>query len=288
MNKNIPFAFAGRTAMIVAAASLMTASAQADVLVYDGFDYTPGSNMSGLNGGSGWSNSWFTSGTYTATSGSIAPSSLLSEDGFVSAPSAGGTFSREYGTSVVGTGDEELWFSFAMNRAADGGGSAKKVAVNPFSNTTNAEAGQFLGIFSSNNTTDAVAQIRWGTSAQIDTSSTFTLGVDTNYFIYGQAVFTEAGTTTLNLWVVESSTDISTLSPSDPATATVVSTSFSSSNQNALDTWATAQGVEPSNFDEFRIGDTFADVVVVVPEPSTYALMGGMLVLGLAVLRRRK
>ncbi|WP_309383077.1 PEP-CTERM sorting domain-containing protein [Cerasicoccus frondis] len=288
MKKNHPFSFAGRSAIIVAAASLMTASAQANVLVYDGFDYTPGSDMSGQNGGSGWSNGWFTSGSYTATSGSLAPSTLLSENGYVAGPSSGGTFSREYGTSIVGTGDEELWFSFAMNRAEDGGGSAKKLTINPFSTTTNAEAGQFLGIFSDNNTTDAVARIRWGTSAQIDLSSTFTLDVNIDYFVYGQVVFTEVGTTTFNLWVVESSTDISTLSPSDPATATVVSTSFSAGSQNSLDTWATSQGVEPGNFDEFRIGDTFSDVVVIVPEPSTYALLGGMLVLGLTALRRRK
>ncbi|MBC8039810.1 MAG: PEP-CTERM sorting domain-containing protein [Opitutaceae bacterium] len=50
----------------------------------------------------------------------------------------------------------------------------------------------------------------------------------------------------------------------------------------------TATGSFSTTFDEFKYGTDFGDVVSVIPEPSTYALLVGGLGLGLAASRRRR
>ncbi len=51
---------------------------------------------------------------------------------------------------------------------------------------------------------------------------------------------------------------------------------------------ANADAGDSFELDEIRVGTTYADVVTAVPEPSTYALIIGVAVLGIAAYRRRR
>jgi hypothetical protein len=267
--------------MALAAGLVGPVSANAAVLVYDGFgvgtdagQYTNNAGIGGVGHGTGWSGDWEdSSGNYVTRTGSIAPAGLDSEDGVLIR--AGGNsdslnISRPYSSTFGGANPSvgEVWFSFAFQRNT----SQRELRVNPLGN--NHSAGQYMGIFLPTGSAEMVARIRYGTSTQIiDSTDSFEVTLGTAYLVVGQALLNAAGTEDqLNIYVVEASSFNGTL----PATPSMtVSYDFNSSfNRWAMYTQNPQGNEDVVVFDEFRIGESFTDVSP-IPEPASLTLLGG-------------
>ncbi len=286
-------------------AAVAATTATATLLTYEDFNYTSAANITGQTGGSGWRSpsnpAWNTAGTtgtvaasglsYTGINASytaFASSGLAANLGGVFrndrylALDAGGAYAlaglKGSGTHVGGTGvTGTLWGSFLVSGTAWTGGSGSQMIFN----LSTAAGG----------TGTSIRQT--GTGANIaltDTSGTNTIGatgsilasslstVNPNLFVF-RYDFNSAGNDTLNVW-------LNPTSASDTASISATATDFAIQNPEIRSVNANGGLV----FDEIRFGTTFADVVPVsaIPEPSTYAALAGLGVLGLAATRRRR
>src|SRR5262245_58201270 len=125
------------TAITAAAVVALAPSAKAQLLVYEGFNYTAGSQMIGTtadgSGGTGWSTTWSTTSANIATNtaGSMSYGSLATSGGSVIngnlfGPTANGNVQRlvpnSFGVLAAG-GSGTLWMSFLyQNLGGDLGG----------------------------------------------------------------------------------------------------------------------------------------------------------------------
>lgn len=287
---NSPFTNKLSARLLISASLTLGASTatQADILAYDGFGvggdgYTDGAGISGNGNGTGWAGSWTGGSQYATVTGSIAPSSVDSENGMVTF--GDGTSSqalgRQYNASFSSEGLNEGWASWTVQR-----NGLREFRLNPFANNTNG-AGQFMGIHAENFSTTLVANIRFGSAADIAVGTSFEMAEDTSYFMVAQSILNTSGTPdTFNVWIFESSS----YTGAALGTPTI---SVSHDANNNYDSWSMTDQNPQGNtanviYDEFRIGESFADVSGVVPEPSTYALLAGAACVGVAFLRRRK
>ncbi len=97
----------------------MTSQSQAELLAYEGFDYTPGgfnTTEAGLDGGTGWSGAWSNDVDGTIVSGSLSmPNLLLASTGNSASGKAFGTV-RYMSTSVNLASDQDYYFSYLLQR----------------------------------------------------------------------------------------------------------------------------------------------------------------------------
>lgn len=269
--------------------------AEAALLAYDGFGvgpggYTDGADIQGQGHGTGWAGTWISNSDndtlYTTVNGSIAPATVMAEDGMVR---FGGTnktidLGRQYTTTFGGDTPviSEAWSSFAFER-----NQTREFVVNPFDTTNSAASGQFMGIFAANGSNDLVARIRFGTSIDIEVSaSSFSMTTGTDYFVVTQALFNPSGVEdVLNVWVFAADDYDGILSAQPTMTVAYdLDSEFSfwtARNQNPLNNPVAV------NYDEFRLGETFNDVSALIPEPGTWALLLGS-VLGICVVVGRR
>lgn len=260
-----------------------TTAAHADLLVYDGFgvgtdagQYTDGAGIDGQGHGVGWSGEWIVandSANYVTEAGAIAPGNLVSQDGVL--VRAGGNseslgIGRAYTTTFGGANPtmSEAWFSFGFQRNVHN----RQLVINPITSDTDASAGQFFGLSAANGSDQLVARIRYGNSSQIETSaSAFTVTLGVEYFVVGQVLFNESGTQDVfNVYVLDADGFTGTL-PGSP-TMSVAWDFDNSFNAWALSTQNPQNNTDVLVLDEFRIGDSFADVAP-IPEPASLALL---------------
>jgi hypothetical protein len=136
--------------------------------------------------------------------------------------------------------------------------------------------------------------------SQVYFDSVFRVGINGGNFSYrigGDTVISPATADETNLLVVKFDFTTPTAVLADiyvnPAiggvepSATVTAIELGSFNIDNIKLYHGSGGSGITTFDEIRFGDSFA-AVTPVPEPSTYALLGGILALGLVVLQRRR
>lgn len=259
------------------------------VIAYEGFNYTAGMNLNLLNGGSGWGNPWsepsFGTGNpndnvpETIQAGSLTFGSLVTSGNRVV---TGGKFSydiRNLGSALGATGTTR-YASFLIrrdtlgpdptNNGPDFGGLVFGDEHNPNSLFVGKPGGGTVGNFALENGAGAgqVASTRpevLGTTALLVVRFDFLAGNDT-FRLYVNP--TPGGT--------EPSVADATKTDLDLTSFVGVSISTGAANS-----WS---------IDEIRIGNTFADVVVPVPEPGSIALVltGGLAAVWHARRTRRR
>jgi hypothetical protein len=259
--------------MLVAA----TSPAFGQVIAYEGFNYAAGTNLNGLNGGTGWANAWsepsFGTGNpsdsvpETIQAGSLTFGSLITNGNRVV---TGGRFSydiRNLGTAL-GTAGTTRYASFLLrrdtigpdpgNNGPDYGGLVFGDENNPNSLFVGKPGGGTVGNYALENgngsgqVTSARPEVL-GTTALLVVRFDFTAGNDT-FRLYVNPI--PGGTEPSVADAIKSDLNI----------ATLVGVSIST---GAAATWSV---------DEIRVGGTFADVVAPVPEPGSVALLlaGGL------------
>jgi len=258
-------------ALLIAALSSPQAAGQ--VVAYEGFGYNAGSNLNGLNGGSGWATAWsepsFGTGdpndnvAETVQAGSLTTGPLTTSGNRVV---TGGKFSydiRNLGTAL-GTAGTTRYASFLLrrdvagpdpvNNGPDYGGLVFGDENNPNSLFVGKPGGGAVTNYSlenGNGSTQAPSALPevLGTTALLVVRFDFSAGNDTiRLYVHptpgsGEPAVAAATLTSLDL-------------------GTFVGVSIST---GAAATWS---------LDEIRIGATFADVTP-VPEPSTALLAAG-------------
>lgn len=249
--------------------------AQAQLLVYDGFNYTSSGTLAGnSNADIAWSA--LNSGTApTIASGSLSVSGLQAPTGnSVSFP--GGNSQEVLGTyASVSSGTVYYSLAFQVSSIS----SAAYIFGLATGNTNygatvwarSATGGFNLGLSNRSNSTE--------------TYDTTVLSLNTTYFLVASYEFvTGTGNDISSLWIAPSSASFgSGTAPTPTLTATggTDMTAFTQFLQRGA-----AAGNAAGIFDELRIGTTWASVTP-VPEPTTTAMLGGLGAM-VWVMRRRR
>jgi hypothetical protein len=288
-------------------------AASADPLVYDGFDYAAGSNMSTATPGAG------TLGLSTAAAYggqgvagfTVAPTSLA----FSNLVKSGGSITFVPGTNVaaasislasspyVGT----LYNSYLVNLTTQGT-AAGNGAVNRIANDNGSTGDRFNTQADSRfSSTNVAANYNGGTAGAVNATTGLTLG--TNYLMIGRYTnvgtalttdapgvgtvyaltadqfdrFIAAGGTDAYLDAAAIGTDAASVTARVSETVTTGTFAFANGNFAAL-----VAVSDTGAFDEMRYGTTLADVTPTagVPEPVAAGLIGG-LAAGRLLARRR-
>jgi len=266
---------------ILAGASLLTSHAA--IIAEENFNYTASiitndvtdSQINGANGGTGWTAPWvgdlrgnaFTTSnqTYTglATSGGTALSKMALNPGpanfdFGANRTIAPQFGRVWGSATINFAALPTYFEFKLNHATDVNSSAK------------------FGIRGVNIFTE-----HSGAGAQVNTA--FTPALNTTYFL--AFTYDTTGVTPTTFFVNPTG-----LGSGSAPTGSVASASFTGLN------WGLANGIGQFSFyaenglftmDDIRLGTTWSSVSP-IPEPSAFAALAGISVLGMAALRRRR
>jgi hypothetical protein len=281
-------------------AGIIAPSAQAGLIAYDGFqDYSAGSQFEsgadgaagpGLNGGSGWASAWDSLNSVKSKATVVAPATPLSYSAGSITINGGNRAAQlvDTGTGAV----QPLGRAFAQQtgtvyvsllfRPANGG-TLESSDLMQF--LLDSALGNHRPSVSFGDVVTNGAQL----GARVSTGSADTSGTtgssftnNTTYFLVAE--FSKSGLganaddyDTARLFVNPTSTSLPvTASASATAESGLTSLSVFDTRTNALDADDFYQ------FDELRIGDTYASVV---PEPAS---LGVLAVGGLMLLRRRK
>lgn len=260
-----------RTALRCAAAALLTAiPASAERLAYEGFDYTAadGTTISGLTGGTGWD------AAFPAPGGTMALRPGLSYTGLTTAgkamrwnPSAVLNAGRPWENASAAPADGTYWFSVLVNAAGISQGN-----FNWMFSTNSGNGQNGIGFRTSNDgggglnfkpvfpDTDGNNQVQAGTGS-----------VGTPAFIVARFVMNRAAGSTLRIWVNPDPQVEPT--DADPNTTEVTVSAANSATLRPSITgraFSTGGGDPASNyleFDEVRVGTSYADVVATPSNP---------------------
>jgi hypothetical protein len=282
-----------RSIALAAAVLLISAPAcRAQVIAYEGFNYTAGQSLSGQNGGSGFAGAWtLVSGTSQIQAGSLppaAPSAALSETGnsLVATPINSGIpedASRTLSSPVTGTAGTSFWVSVVMKGAGLSGTSAQGALIvsdgagTGFSITTGATGG---GIPPNNPSASSTWSLGDAGTGAAEAKSAIS---DTLQSLLVARVTFGAVNDTIDLFINPP------LTGSPPASPTISLPVPHAATLSTFDVdYSSLSGSSTSTlFDEIRAGNTFADVTpAAVPEPSTLLLAAAAGV-GLIVRRLR-
>ncbi|MDX2111445.1 MAG: PEP-CTERM sorting domain-containing protein [Verrucomicrobiota bacterium] len=274
---------------LIAAALLAYSSVSAAVLVTEGFNYPSGA-LTGQSGGTGFTAAWALPAVNTPASavtfpvvatgltGSAVPGGV--SGGAIEDANGSGAFknSRAFDATGLYADGNTIWYSFLATQGIAGNASIRF-------GTTEAQ-GQNNGIGMSFNVTNGIRAAIGGTS----TSLVNALALNTTYFIVGKASFSAAALgDTSQAWVLPATAipaDVSEASLNALALHTTLLTGDAIMNTTGNIMYLASFATSTTTLDEIRVGTTLADVVV--PEPSTYALLAGSSIVLLALLRRRK
>jgi hypothetical protein len=267
------------------------APARAQLIAYEGFNYPAGQSLDTLNGGTGFVGPWsILSGTATVQPGSLVPappSSGLPESGnsLAIAPSfAGGSSdsTRTLSTPIIGTPGTSAWVGVVMKGNGESGSQGAGAlilsdnGVGGFSITTGASGSGIAPFNPPPSSTWSIGDSNVGASEGSSAISNTLQSLLVARITFG------AASDLVDLYVNPA------LGGGPPATANATIAVPHAAALGFVTVTDASLNVPSSvtQFDEIRIGGTFADVTgAAVPEPSTFALVG---LTGLGLLRRRK
>jgi hypothetical protein len=267
-----------KKAILVALVAMLASSASATLLLYEGFDYTPavgGLNSGSANGGTGFAagSSWATD--WTATAANVTAGSLsygyLTTTGNKGATVAGATSGAQSSSMTrnilaLPTG-VDLWMSFLVN----------------IDTTQDPGFGQWFGF-------------EWGSggtyAGKSGVSDDLVLGANPAGPPQNSGIAVTAGTHLIVVQYLRLRTgnyDVSMFI--DPGTGTLggagpgMAASATQANVSIPATRLAFSGPAVGSFDEYRVGESYADVTP-IPEPASILLLVSGLV-GAYKLRRR-
>jgi len=276
--------------------ALAVSPASAVLLTYEGFDYTASANVTGQTGGSGWRNPASFSWTTVGTTGTVAASGLsytganAAYTAFASAGLAGNYGANVRNNRLLAIDTGGVYDTAGLRGAGNfiGGSTVTSTLWGSFLVGSTNFASTHM-IFNLSGGTGSSASIRQGgaggaiqitdggSGTNFGTGSILTSALSTtnpNLIVF-RMVFNGASDDTMSVWL-------------NPTAATDTASILATIANLALNT-VELRNVQAANlvFDEIRFGTTFADVVP-IPEPSAFAALAGLGVLGLAAVRRRR
>jgi len=260
-----------------------TTFAHATPLLSENFEnsiFTVGTDLNGKNGWTANAAVDVVSGglSYSNETFTIAGGTKSVQSAATAAPLANTTFTSQTG---------EVWMSFTLLVKSSINGDRYWFSLGSNSNINTG----FNGTVGNTNTGDKKlgAEARTNSSAAPGTTNAFS---DNQIILLVARVYSDGTASTpaafnhVDLWINPASTTLGAANSSG-IQATSAVTSINSFALTAL----TNSGSGPTlQWDNLLIGTTQADVlnVYAIPEPSTYAALGGVAALGLAILHRRR
>tara|TARA_R100000027_G_scaffold53229_1_gene42037 strand:- start:12683 stop:13543 length:861 start_codon:yes stop_codon:yes gene_type:complete len=267
-------------ALAVLTAIKFAVVANAATLLYEGFDYT-GSNLDSANGGSGWTTSWQSNSALSADStANIGSGSLVAPTDSV-APTGNSISLTDPGGQVLAArgiaeparidlgSDSTFYFSFL----------AEKTTSGLYMNFRQGNSTNVLSLAVSSG--GAVTM----TLDDVATSSGTVIANNYSYLYVGKIVGSSTGAATayFTRYVEAPLQSLPSLEPESwLLEATLPEASILFADRIVL----SGGSNRTVSYDEIRIGSTWAEGVGVIPEPSAFAAISGILVLGLAFTRR--
>lgn len=268
------------------ASAVLALTAQAEVLVYEGFDYSSPADTIGENGGTGWSGAWTQTGggSPDVVGGWQASSLSFTNDPFTP---AGGAF---LGRNSVGTAERLLSGATEINLGLDGDAVFFSYLLSAEAVSSNENQLSFY-----DDTTSVLDtgirnddfRLRSGASAQVTT------GTPVNGTVYLVAGFIDPNSSSNDVFGLNVYTDGSSI----PATISTAASgdwllydngkSLSSVIDRVRFAANGANDSQETRFDEIRLGTTWASVTA-VPETSSFGLIAGAFALAAMGLRRRR
>jgi len=270
---------------ILLAMATMIGTASAAIIAYDGFEsYTPGSALDGGAQGSDWTGNWSEANPGDST---LQAASLIDPNGLVSGgsqalrsmPAATRTEVGDYITRTFTAQSGDVYVSFLFQKGAG-------VDNNDFynfqlSNGATGNTSNALGV-GIRNATGNPFFARVGSSSDNATTDSGTNSTVGETFLV-VAKFSKDGSTEYN----RTDLFLNPTSSSEPliadATATANVTGLTQISLFNLRNYSPEAG-DTLLIDELRIGTTFASVI---PEPTSFALIAGLMSTIWIMLRRR-
>ena len=273
---------------------LLTSSvARAQLVGYEGFDYSTGSGLNGLNGGLGWSaapvGTWSTSSpTFTIASGSLVPpapaNTLTTTGNRLTLPQTAPftTATRTFGSDLRSlSGDSAVWISFVITRTASATtGSYGGLVIGNEAGSGSTSGRLFIGDSgAASPAADTWSLERAGGGTLV--SSNFSVSTFPTVLLAVRIQF-QPGADSVQLYVNRPP------GGGTPASvdAFLGNLDLNPSNGAVTDFGFWYGGDGGYQIDEIRIGLTYADVTL-VPEPGLLLVTLGITALGIRRFRRR-
>lgn len=273
--------------------AMMAVSSQllAVQIAYDSFGYSTGESLNGQNGGSGWSAGWsdrespaadsLTTGSGLTYGNLVVGGNGAFTDGAstqlnyryidTSGSSIAATNGLLNGNSELGVDGTTIWISYLIRRDAATANDTNFFGISLY------KAGDVdAGIMAPRTPTSSDGGA-WMLSTSTRESTGVSIVDDETYFFAVKVEFTP-GNDLVSLYV---DPDLTLADPGAAnASLSIVGLEFSGFR---------IAGVSGANYsvDEFRMGTTYSDVSPTIPEPGLWAVLAGVLSLGLVAWRRR-
>lgn len=247
--------------LTVVALGAVTASipAHASSVAYEGFDYASSSSLAAQNGGSGFSGGWTaTSGTSTVSGAGLSYGAMSVTGNRATTPVQNTSFSRSLLTPL-GSTTSTYYFSFILRPDYTYNGNNAEFGL------TGSSANLYVGKPSTGNYygMDTVSSGSGG--SQNLTSTPYTSG--TAVLMVLRADFVSGGADTFRLYINPNLT-------AEPGSADATKTGYDVGTVSGIQ----FTGNLGFSFDELRIGTSYADVAITVPESDTW--VAGIAVVG--------